>query len=110
MQLSRRSFLEATAVVGLAAAVGRTSSDGLIPAAHAAEAAPAAGAAAGETKIVKTCCRACIHNCGVLAHVRNGRVVKIEGNPEYPMSKGTLCRRASRAFPPSITRTATSTR
>ena len=35
-----------------------------------------------------------IHNCGVLAHVRNGRVVKLEGNPEYPMSKGALCAKA----------------
>lgn len=94
MQLSRRSFLEATAVAGLAATVNRLVPEGLVSSAHAAEtakAAPAAAAAAGETKIVKTCCRACIHNCGVLAHVRNGRVVKLEGNPEYPMSKGTLC-------------------
>ena len=27
----------------------------------------------------------------MLAHVRNGRVVKLEGNPEYPMSHGALC-------------------
>ena len=93
MQLSRRSFLEATAVAGLAATVNRLVPEGLVSSARAAEAAKAApaAAAAGETKIVKTCCRACIHNCGVLAHVRNGRVVKLEGNPEYPMSKGTLC-------------------
>ncbi len=34
-----------------------------------------------EEKIVKTACRACIANCGVLAHVKNGRVIKLEGNP-----------------------------
>ncbi|MCD8339192.1 MAG: molybdopterin-dependent oxidoreductase, partial [Burkholderiales bacterium] len=34
---------------------------------------------------------ACIHNCAVLAHVRNGRIVKLEGNPEFPMSRGSLC-------------------
>lgn len=44
-----------------------------------------------ETKIVKTSCRGCIANCGVLAHVKNGRVVKLEGNPVDPMSKGRLC-------------------
>jgi len=41
--------------------------------------------------IVKTACRACIANCGVLAHVRDGQVVKLEGNPEDPMSKGRMC-------------------
>lgn len=44
-----------------------------------------------ETKIVKTACRACIANCGVLAHVKNGRVVKLEGNPVDPMSQGRMC-------------------
>ncbi|AKL93931.1 anaerobic dehydrogenase BisC [Clostridium aceticum] len=42
-------------------------------------------------KKVKTNCRACIQNCGVIAHVKNGRVVKLEGNPEDPMSKGRMC-------------------
>jgi len=42
-------------------------------------------------KVIKTACRACIANCGVLAHVENGRVVKLEGNPEDPMSRGRMC-------------------
>ena len=53
------------------------------------------GAASEQTgsseKIVKTSCRACIANCGVFAHVRDGRVVNLEGNPDDPMSKGRLC-------------------
>lgn len=92
-KISRRSVLEATALTGAAAAFSGPLAGGLVPAAHAAQ-APAAAAAAGETKIVKTCCRTCIHNCGVLAHVRNGRVVKLEGNPDYPMSRGALCAKA----------------
>lgn len=44
-----------------------------------------------EERIVHTACRACIANCGVLAHVKNGRVVKLEGDPVDPMSKGRLC-------------------
>lgn len=43
------------------------------------------------SRTVKTSCRACIANCGVIAHVRDGQVVKIEGNPIDPMSKGRLC-------------------
>lgn len=44
-----------------------------------------------EEKIVKTCCRGCIGNCGVLAHVKNGRVIKLEGDPDHPMSRGAMC-------------------
>lgn len=42
-------------------------------------------------KKVKTACRACISNCGVIATVKNGQVVYLEGNPEDPMSKGRMC-------------------
>ena len=40
---------------------------------------------------IKTCCRACIANCGVIATVKNGQVIKLEGNPEDRMSKGRMC-------------------
>ena len=71
---------------GLAvAALGISAADSLtaVDPAHADE--------AGEVKIIKTSCRACIASCAVLAHVRDGRVVKIEGNPESPMSQGGVC-------------------
>ena len=86
-KLNRRTFLQALAAAGLAAAVESSAAEGLVK----TKAAPAARTIEGETKIVKTCCRACIHNCAVLAHVRNGRVVKLEGNPDYPMSHGSMC-------------------
>lgn len=86
-KLNRRTFLQASAAAGLAAAVESSAAEGLVK----TKAAPAARTIEGETKIVKTCCRACIHNCAVLAHVRNGRVVKLEGNPDYPMSHGAMC-------------------
>ena len=63
-KISRRSFLEATALSGAAAVFSHPLSGGLVSTASAAE-APIAAAAEEETKIVKTCCRACIHNCGV---------------------------------------------
>ncbi|MCC8142391.1 MAG: molybdopterin-dependent oxidoreductase [Lachnospiraceae bacterium] len=44
-----------------------------------------------EERVIKTACRACIANCGVLAYVKNGRVVKLEGNPIDPMSRGRMC-------------------
>lgn len=44
-----------------------------------------------ETKKVKTVCRGCHGGCGVIAFVKNGKVVKIEGDPDSPISHGTLC-------------------
>jgi len=83
----RRDFLKTTAVVGAFGALGSTWSDGLVTRANAAP----VSVGQGDTKIMKTNCRACTHNCGVLAHVKNGRVIKLEGDPKHPMSKGTLC-------------------
>lgn len=44
-----------------------------------------------ETKKVKTVCRGCHGGCGVIAFVKNGKVVKIDGDPDSPISHGTLC-------------------
>lgn len=35
----------------------------------------------------------CHGTCGVLAHVRNGKLIKIEGDPDHPWSHGRLCAR-----------------
>ena len=45
----------------------------------------------GMTEKVKTVCRSCHGGCGVVAHVKDGKVVKIEGDPDSPISHGTLC-------------------
>jgi len=44
-----------------------------------------------EIKKVRTVCRSCHGGCGVIAQVKNGKVVKIEGDPDSPISYGTLC-------------------
>ena len=44
-----------------------------------------------QEKKVRTCCKACIANCSVIATVKNGRVVNLEGDPTDPMSKGRMC-------------------
>jgi molybdopterin-containing oxidoreductase family iron-sulfur binding subunit len=36
-------------------------------------------------------CGGCSDGCGVLVKVRDGRPIKLEGNPEHPLSKGGLC-------------------
>jgi len=40
---------------------------------------------------IPTICQQCHIECGVIATVNKGKVVKIEGNPEFPLNKGLLC-------------------
>ncbi len=45
--------------------------------------------------IVKTYCARMDHGgCGILAHVVNGKLTKIEGDPDSPISKGTISKYA----------------
>jgi anaerobic selenocysteine-containing dehydrogenase/Fe-S-cluster-containing dehydrogenase component len=45
-----------------------------------------------------TVCRECPAGCGVLARNREGRVVKLEGNPDHPVNQGALCIRGQAAL------------
>ncbi len=45
-----------------------------------------------------TLCRLCVAHCGVLATVEEGRLVKVEGDPDNPMFKGYSCPKG-RALP-----------
>ena len=36
-------------------------------------------------------CAGCSAGCGLLAKVRDGRPIKLEGNPQHPFSRGGLC-------------------
>ncbi len=38
-------------------------------------------------------CRECPAGCGILAKNRDGRVIKLEGNPLHPVNRGKLCAR-----------------
>ena len=44
----------------------------------------------GVASWLATVCRECPAGCGVLARNREGRVVKLEGNPDHPASEGKL--------------------
>ena len=42
-------------------------------------------------KTVRSVCRICHGGCGALVTVRDGRVIKVTGDPRSPMSKGWMC-------------------
>ena len=44
-----------------------------------------------ETVVVRSMCDQCHSACGVLAHVQGGKVVKVEGDPNHPESRGFIC-------------------
>ena len=41
--------------------------------------------------IVKTICFECHSRCGVLLHVKDGRIESIEGDKSHPISEGFMC-------------------
>ncbi len=45
-------------------------------------------------KVIKTGCVLCHAGCGLLVHVENGEIVRIEGDPESPVCRGNICLKA----------------
>ncbi len=82
MDITRRSFLKVAG--GTLAAAGIGTGVGIKP------------AFAQSRKIqyaqeVPTICPYCGVGCGIIAHVRNGKVINTEGDPDHPINKGALC-------------------
>lgn len=42
-------------------------------------------------KVVRSACELCNAGCGVLVHMSNGKPIKVEGDPDNPVNRGTLC-------------------
>ena len=49
------------------------------------------GITPGEPTYYTTVCGACPAGCGMLAKTLDGRPIKLEGNPDHPVSGGALC-------------------
>lgn len=52
----------------------------------------------GVSTYYATTCRECAAACGIIAETRDGRVIKLEGNPEHPLNRGALCARGQSAL------------
>lgn len=47
----------------------------------------------GVSTYYATTCRECGAGCGLIAETRDGRAIKLEGNPDNPLNHGALCAR-----------------
>jgi Fe-S-cluster-containing dehydrogenase component len=48
---------------------------------------------AGKENFYASTCDACTNSCGILIKTREGRPIKIDGNPDHPVNKGKICAR-----------------
>lgn len=86
--ISRRDFLKLGA-----AGVGALAVGSMLPAPVARAAREAGQVNAAGDGYVHSMCEMCVWRCGLIAKVVKGRVVKLDGNPEHPHSRGNLCPR-----------------
>jgi formate dehydrogenase major subunit len=94
--LSRRQFL-ARAGFGAGTALGAVTALGADPETVRAATTPL-GWKLRETKVVPSVCPYCAVGCGQLLHVRDGRLINVEGNPDSPISRGNLCPKGAASF------------
>src|SRR6476661_9359124 len=52
----------------------------------------------GVSTYYATTCRECSAACGVIAETRDGRAIKLEGNPQHPLNRGAICARGQAAL------------
>jgi thiosulfate reductase/polysulfide reductase chain A len=93
MALTRRKFIQ----IGAAGAGGAALASGLTTRWWGLDGNPVPDPGTDGEKVVASYCELCFWGCGVLAHVKDGRVTKITGNPEHPLSRGMLCPRGAGA-------------
>lgn len=47
----------------------------------------------GKPSYYASTCTACSNHCGILIKTREGRPIKVDGNPDHPLSRGKICAR-----------------
>lgn len=85
--ISRRKFLK---IGGATVAVSAVAGGTLGKAAEQAKKAAEKG-----VKKIPTFCDICFWKCGAIAYVEDGKLWKVEGNPQDPLSRGRLCPRGT---------------
>ena len=93
--MNRRDFFKIVATTGATAAASgcRPATEAILPLV-----VPNEQLVPGVASWFATVCRECPAGCGVIARNREGRVVKLEGNPDHPVNHGGLCVRGQAAL------------
>src|SRR5688500_20115051 len=52
----------------------------------------------GVSTYYATTCRECGAGCGIISETRDGRSIKLEGNPAHPVNRGALCAQGQAAL------------
>src|SRR5512132_1877627 len=99
---TRRSFFKIVATSGAAVAAGGCNDVnelvGNIPEKLIPYVVPPDNIVPGVAAYFSTVCRECPAGCGLVAKNRDGRVIKLEGNPDHPVNAGALCIRGQAAL------------
>lgn len=88
MGMSRRQFLQGGALAAAGMALPKQGEAN-------------ADAPALRTKGLKsstTICPFCAVGCGLIVHTKDGKVANIEGDPQHPINRGSLCSKGSSLF------------
>jgi anaerobic selenocysteine-containing dehydrogenase/Fe-S-cluster-containing dehydrogenase component len=95
MNLNRRAFLKIAGIgsVSMAAACTAEPEKTLYTLVEAPD-----DMVTGKAAYYASTCRECPAGCGTLAKNREGRIVKLEGNPSHPVNRGNLCMRGQAAI------------
>jgi anaerobic selenocysteine-containing dehydrogenase/Fe-S-cluster-containing dehydrogenase component len=92
--MNRRTFLKIAGMGSIAWAAGCSPPEkNLFSLVHAPE-----DMVTGKATWYASTCRECPAGCGILAKNREGRVIKIEGNPLHPINQGKICMRGQAAL------------
>ena len=93
--MNRREFFKIITTTGAVAAAGgcQQAAEKLLPLV-----VPNEQIVPGVASWFSTVCRECPAGCGVIARNREGRIVKLEGNPDHPVNQGALCIRGQAAL------------
>ena len=96
-ELSRRQFLARAGLAAGSSSLGSLLALGLDPNTLTAATLPLDWKLE-RTNVVPSICPYCAVGCGQLMHVRDGKLINVEGNPDSPISRGNLCPKGAASY------------